>query len=58
MRAWQLTFLLSKVAGPIAELDGKRVKLLRTSLTDPGGGTQAVQCGEGTLSIVESEPAE
>ena len=57
VRAWQLTFLLSKVAGPIAELDGKRVKLLRTSLTDPGSGAQAVQCGEGTLWIVESEPA-
>jgi hypothetical protein len=29
---------------------------VRTSLTDPGSGAQAVQCGEGTLWIVESEP--
>ena len=43
--------------GPIAELDGERVKLLRTSLTDPGDGVRAVECGDGTLWILESEPA-
>jgi methionyl-tRNA formyltransferase len=57
VRAWHLTFGLSDVAGPIAELDGERVKLLRTSLTDPGNGARAVETGDGTLWIVESEPA-
>ena len=58
VRAWWLTFGMSKAKGPVAELDGERVKLVRTSLTDPGNGAQAVQCGEGTVWIVESEPAE
>ena len=37
--------------------DGERVKLLRTSLTDRGDGARAVECGDGTLWILESEPA-
>jgi methionyl-tRNA formyltransferase len=57
VRAWHLTFGLSPVDGPIAELDGERVKLLRTSLTDPGDGARAVECGDGQIWIVESEPA-
>ena len=57
VRAWFLTFGQGDVAGPIAELDGERVKLLRTSLTDPGDGARSVECGDGTLWIVESEPA-
>jgi methionyl-tRNA formyltransferase len=57
VRAWHLTFGLSLVQGPIAELDGERLKLLRTSLTDPGGeGARAVECGDGPIWIVESEP--
>jgi methionyl-tRNA formyltransferase len=55
-RAWMLTFGLSPVEGPIAELDGERIKVLRTSLTDPGGGARAVECGDGRIWIVESEP--
>lgn len=55
VRAWMLTFGLCPVEGPIAELDGERVKLLRTSLTDPGDGAQAVECGDGRIWIVESE---
>ncbi|HMI99541.1 MAG TPA: formyltransferase family protein [Gaiellaceae bacterium] len=58
VRAWLLTFGMSQVAGPIAEIDGERIKLLRTSLVDPGDGAQAVECGDGTLWIVESEPAD
>ena len=56
VRAWHLTFGMGAVVGPIAELDGERVKLLRTSLTDPGDGARAVECGDGRLWIVESEP--
>ena len=57
VRAWYLTFGSAKVPGPIAELDGERMKLLRTSLTDPGAGARAVECGDGRLWIVESEPS-
>ena len=58
VRAWHLTFGMGAVVGPIAELDGERVKLLRTSLTDPGDGARAVESGDGRLWIVESEPVE
>lgn len=57
VRAWRHMFSVSEVVGPIAELDGERVKLLRTSLTDPGAGARCVECGDGLLWIVESEPA-
>jgi methionyl-tRNA formyltransferase len=57
VRAWHLAFGQNPVEGPIAELDGERVKLLRTSLTDPGDGARAVECGDGRIWIVESEPA-
>jgi methionyl-tRNA formyltransferase len=55
VRAWMLTFGLCPVEGPIAELDGERVKLLRTSLTDPGDGSRSVECGDGRIWLVESE---
>jgi methionyl-tRNA formyltransferase len=57
VRAWYLTFGSAKVPGPIAKLDGERVKLVRTSLTDPGDGARSVDCGDGRLWIVEYEPA-
>lgn len=57
VRAWSLELGLSKIVGPIAELDGEPVRLLRTSLTDPGDGARRVECGDGPLWVVESEPA-
>jgi methionyl-tRNA formyltransferase len=57
VRAWRHMFSVGEVVGPLAELDGERVKLLRTSLTDPGDGVRSVECGDGRLWIVESEPA-
>jgi methionyl-tRNA formyltransferase len=56
VRAWAFTFGLSPVVGPIAELDGRRVRVIRTSLTDPGGNARQVETGEGPLWIVEWEP--
>jgi methionyl-tRNA formyltransferase len=56
VRAWAFTFGLSPVVGPVATLDGQRVRLLRTSLTDPGDDARRVECGDGPLWIVESEP--
>ena len=57
VRAWAFTFGLSKVVGPIAELDGQQVRLLRTSLGDPGGDTRLVECGDGPIWVVEYESA-
>jgi methionyl-tRNA formyltransferase len=56
VRAWSLTFGLTPVVGPVAELDGERVRLLRTSLRDPGAGARRVACGDDALWIVESVP--
>jgi len=55
VRAWALTFGLSPTAGPIAELDGKRVRLIRTSLVDPGNGARRVETGDGSLWIIAAE---
>lgn len=55
VRAWQLIFAPMREPGPIAEMNGHRVRLLRTGLTGAGGG-RVVECGDGPLWIVESEP--
>ena len=56
VRAWRLSLDLGPVEGPIADLDGARVKLRRTSLTDPGGAARRVECGDGPLWVEEVEP--
>jgi hypothetical protein len=45
------------VQGPFGEVDGQRVKVKRTSLFDPGDGSQAVDAADGKIWILESEPA-
>lgn len=56
-RAWSLAFAYRPgERGPIAELDGERVRLLRTSLAEVDGARR-VECGDGPLWIVETEPA-
>ncbi len=57
VRAWHLTFGMSGVRAPIAELDGEEVVLLQTRLTDPGGDARRVECSDGPLWVVASEPA-
>jgi methionyl-tRNA formyltransferase len=42
--------------GPLAEIDGKTVRLVTTSLTDPRDGTLRVDTGDGPLWIIEAEP--
>jgi methionyl-tRNA formyltransferase len=56
VRAWALTFGLSPVEGPIAELNGDRVKLLRTSLTEQPDAIR-VECADAPIWIVAHEPA-
>ena len=57
VRAWHLTFGLSGVCAPVADLDGEHVVLLQTRLTDPGGDARRVECGDGPIWVVASEPA-
>jgi len=55
VRAWNYAFDMGEVDGPIAELDGERVKVKRTSLTDPGDGSPAHETGDGQIWILETE---
>ena len=55
VRAWNLTFGMSRIVAPVAELDGESVRLVRTSLRDPGDGARRIECGDGPLWLVESE---
>jgi methionyl-tRNA formyltransferase len=57
VRAWALSFGQSPVVGPIADLDGARVRLLRTSLTERDDAVAQVDCGDAPLWILEHEPA-
>lgn len=56
VRAWHLTFGLSGLRAPVAELDGEQVILLQARLADPGGGARRVECGDGPIWVVSSEP--
>jgi methionyl-tRNA formyltransferase len=58
VRAWAFTFGLSPAIGPIADLEGQRIRLLRTSLIDPGEGARRVETADGPLWIVEAVPVE
>jgi methionyl-tRNA formyltransferase len=57
VRAWTLTFGQSPIQGPIAELDGERVRLLRTSLTERDDALARVECGDGPVWILAHERA-
>jgi methionyl-tRNA formyltransferase len=56
VRAWWATAVREGPHGPLAELDGRRVRLLRTRLDDAEGGTR-VECGDGPIWLVEAVPA-
>jgi methionyl-tRNA formyltransferase len=58
VRAWAFTLGTRSVLGPLAELDGKTVRVTETTLRDPGADGRRVECGDGPLWILASEPAE
>lgn len=55
VRAWRFASATAGPRGALAELDGEAVRVLRTSL-EPADG-RAMECGDGTLWIVEMEAA-
>ena len=57
VRAWRLTFGMSGLQAPLAEIDGSEVVVLETRLTEPGGEAKRVECGDGPLWVVATEPA-
>lgn len=54
VRAWRFHSAATP-HGALTELDGETVRVLRVSL-EPGEGRE-LQCGDGTLWVVETEPA-
>lgn len=62
VRAWTFTPGTHSVVGPVAQLQGRRVRVLRTSLHPPddGGDSQGlcVECGDGPLWVLATEPVD
>lgn len=56
VRAWHLTFGLSGLRAPVAEIGGEEVVVLQTRLVDPGGEARRVECGDGAIWVIASEP--
>lgn len=56
VRAWHLTFGMSGLRAPLAEIDSHEVVVLQTRLTDPGGDARQVDCGDGPIWVVSTEP--
>jgi methionyl-tRNA formyltransferase len=54
IRAWRFGFSREDDPGALTELDGERVRVVRAALEGPEG--RAVECGEGTVWILETEP--
>jgi methionyl-tRNA formyltransferase len=55
VRAWACTSARPPTRGPIAELDGRLVRLTRTRLTDPRDGSRKVATGDGSLWLLGME---
>jgi methionyl-tRNA formyltransferase len=59
VRAWAFTPGTHSVTGPIAELRGDTVRVVRTSLQPPGEGDERaalrVACGDGPIWVLETE---
>lgn len=58
VRAWAFTPGTRSVVGPVGELDGQRVRVLRTTLSRPDDEAREVTCADGPVWVLESEPVE
>jgi len=56
VRAWWLAAARDGVRGPLAEIDGARVVVLRTRLDAAEGGAR-IECADGPIWILETTPA-
>jgi methionyl-tRNA formyltransferase len=56
VRAWWVAAARDGIRGPLAELGGERVYVLRTHLDDSEGGTR-IDCGDGPIWVLETAPA-
>jgi methionyl-tRNA formyltransferase len=58
VRAWTFVPGTGSADGPFADLGGRRVKILRTTLSEPATGGVRVDCGDGPLWVLKTEPAD
>jgi methionyl-tRNA formyltransferase len=56
VRAWWFAAARNGVRGALAEVEGRRVRVLQTRLDDAEGGTQ-VECGDGPIWVLDAAPA-
>ena len=56
VQAWWVAAARDGVRGPLAEVGGERVFVLRTRLDAAEGGT-LVECGDGPIWVLETAPA-
>jgi methionyl-tRNA formyltransferase len=56
VRAWGFIPNTFSVTGPIGELNGRRFRVVHTTLREPDGDAQRVECGDGPIWILKSEP--
>ena len=55
--SWRFAFMQEGERGPLTTLGGERVRILRTSLVEPADGSPGLECADGPLWVLESEPA-
>jgi methionyl-tRNA formyltransferase len=55
--SWRMTFMQEGERGPLTSLDGERVRILRTSLSEPAEAGAVLECADGPLWVLETEPA-
>jgi methionyl-tRNA formyltransferase len=60
VRAWRFALAASPVIGPLTTLEGRRVKVTRTSLVEPSEPDSAIRmdAGDGPIWVVGWEPLE
>jgi methionyl-tRNA formyltransferase len=58
VRAWAFMEQGGPVIGPLAEIDGRLTRIIATTLRTPGVEAQRVECGDGPIWILESEPSD
>jgi methionyl-tRNA formyltransferase len=54
--AWRLAAIRADAHGALTTIDGRRVRVLQCRLDDAEGGTR-MECADGPLWVVETEPA-
>jgi methionyl-tRNA formyltransferase len=58
VRAWTFVVGTGSADGPFAEVGGRRVRVLRTTLSEPATDGVRVDCGDGPLWVLKTEPAD